>query len=121
MNASTWVAPMVSLVDGSSAKSDSEAYRAECEARVLLSWPRYKQREFLAAIDQPSKRGIGASEKVKAAMYLVEPDYVLRLATIPARRAYLDQLEFDVGERSRKDLEVRIRALFDSRRSVASG
>lgn len=38
-NACKWIAPMVTLVDGTRVPSDSEEWRAECEARHILNQP----------------------------------------------------------------------------------
>ncbi len=108
--------PNVRLVDGTEVDSCDQAWRAECEAREILKWPRLQQRQFLEAIDAPSKRGIGASNKVKAMMFAVEPDFVLRLGSREARRAYLTAVENEIGFNTRKHLEERIVELHESRK-----
>lgn len=39
LNSCTWRAPMVTLADGREAPSDSEEWRAECEAKWVLDLP----------------------------------------------------------------------------------
>lgn len=49
--------PLKTLIDGRQVPADSEEWRAECEAREILSWPLPKRREFVNGhIDPQTKR-----------------------------------------------------------------
>jgi hypothetical protein len=110
---------MVRLVDGNEVDSCSEAWRAECEARVILGWEPIQQREFFEKIDAPGKRGPGSSDKIKALMRIIEPYYVLDyFATKPAREAYLDKVEKNVGYRSRQLLREEMLDIFHKRQAA---
>ena len=64
-NASTWRAPLVTLCDGRQVPSDSEAWRAEAEARTILRLATVAaRRAHLALIEQ--RRGQAARAKLEA-------------------------------------------------------
>jgi hypothetical protein len=44
-NACKWIAPMVTLVDGTRVPSDSEEWRFQCEAQHVLNLPTREQRQ----------------------------------------------------------------------------
>jgi hypothetical protein len=110
---------MVRLVDGTEVDSCSEDWRAECEARVVLGWDPIQQRTYFEGIDAPSKRGPGASDKLKAVMRRVEPYYVLDyFATKAAREVYLDKVEKNVGYNSRQLLRTTMLEIFHKRQAA---
>ena len=102
----------VLLHDGSPVSSSSEAWRAECEARLVLRLDVGRQRSFLQLVGE--RRGPDAAARLKQAMYVVEPAFVLSLATKDARRAYLARAEADRGLQARTHLEERARAIWKS-------
>lgn len=53
-NACSWVAPMVTLADGTQVKSDSRDWLLECEARHVLNLPTKADRHAL--LDKIEKR-----------------------------------------------------------------
>lgn len=105
---------MVKLFDGTSVPSDSEEWRAECEARYILSLSQIEQRERLESIAR-KRGGQAAAERVRRAMNLVWPAYVLDMPTRDVRRAYLAEVERIFGANTRKGLEERILALHGER------
>ena len=64
MNCCTWKASQKTLHDGREVPSDSEEWRAECEARYLLNRPSIDERRaLLAAIEK--RRGKAAREDLE--------------------------------------------------------
>ncbi len=64
MNACSWQAKTVTLVDGTEVLSDSEAFRFECEARHILNMPNKPLR--VACLDNIEKRrGLPAREALQ--------------------------------------------------------
>lgn len=62
---------MVTLIDGQMVWSDAEAWRSECEARMLLTqYPPHARDDLLAKILE--KRGAGAVEKLRSTMAALE-------------------------------------------------
>lgn len=62
---STWAAPLVLLIDGRTVPSDSEEWRAECEARWILHMPTKAMRFWF--LDQVSNfRGEAAAKELRA-------------------------------------------------------
>lgn len=116
-NASTWKAPLVTLWDGRQVPSDSEAWRAECEARHMLSLDKASQLAQLERVEQ--KRGHGSSKPLLAMMGAVEPAYVLDLPLKEQRQAYLATVARVVGPRARSILESKVLDLWNSRKSKA--
>ena len=57
---------LVQLIDGEFVQSDAEEWRAECEAREVLSWPLEKRRAFLEGVEQ--KRGKAGTDYLRAMM-----------------------------------------------------
>lgn len=53
-NACSWVAPMVTLADGTQVKSDSREWLLECEAQYVLNLPTKTDRHAL--LDKIEKR-----------------------------------------------------------------
>lgn len=58
---------MATLLDGTDAATDSEAWRHECEARAIAALPNLAQRrEWLEAIER--KRGKPEADRLRATM-----------------------------------------------------
>lgn len=117
-NACTWRAPLVTLWDGQQVPSDSEAWRAECEARAVLAVPHEARANMLERIEQ--KRGAEAKARLKDCMREVEHAFVLDMATRDVRRAYLAKVEHHRGENAREHLELRVKELWNRRRALAA-
>lgn len=117
-NTSTWRAPLVTLVDGQQVPSDSEAWRAECEARAMLAIPHDYRADVFELIER--KRGPDAVRQLKANMREVEHAFILDMATRDVRRAYLAKVEHYRGENAREHLELRIKELWNRRRALAA-
>lgn len=116
-NACSWVAPMVTLVDGRQVPSTSEEWRAECEARTILGTPHEKRHEQLQAIG--AKRGVEALERLNTMVDELEPSFVLGLPNRDVRRAYAAKVEYYYGQNAREALEHKVRTLWEARK-VAS-
>lgn len=67
----------VRLIDGTEVASDSEEWRAECEARAVLTMPKEKRKQYLDGVYDPilnryiskgvlQQRGQVATDKLKA-------------------------------------------------------
>lgn len=117
-NASTWRAPLVTLADGRQVPSDSEAWRAECEARAMLAIPHDDRADAFELIER--KRGPDAVRQLKANMLDVEHAFVLDMPTRDVRRAYLAKVEYHRGQTAREYLEARITELWNRRRASAA-
>lgn len=64
INVSTWVAPIVTLLDGSQVSSDSDLWRHQCEAQHVLSLPnKLARQKLLSAIE--AKRGVVARRELE--------------------------------------------------------
>lgn len=64
MNACTWKPSTVTLIDGREVLSDSDEWKAECEARYILSRPTIDERRaLLAAVEK--RRGKAAREDLE--------------------------------------------------------
>lgn len=117
MNACSWVAPMVTLVDGSQVASDSEAWRAQCEAMHYLAKGPSKRPEILAGLRQ--KRGDASAEAVQAAMNACEPAYVLSLPNKAQRNGYVDDVARQFGQNTADRLKARAMELHKARAASA--
>lgn len=120
MNVCSWVAQRVTLVDGTEVDSDSEMWRAECEARHILKKPfapvrptDETRRTVLEKIGQ--RRGPEALAAVQACMDAVEPAYVLSLPNKAQRNTYLGMVRNYVGENAADHLKNRATALHRER------
>jgi hypothetical protein len=116
-NASTWQPTMVELIDGRVVDTNSEEWRAECEAMTVLSFPMDKRQTFFEQVER--HRQPAGLEKLKRAMSQVLPRYVLELPTRDARRAYLTDHEKRISKVSRERLEGAVRALWERRQASA--
>lgn len=116
-NQCTWVAPMVTLCDGRQVPSDSEEWRAECEARYVLAIPHEKRAEFYQRIE--ARRGADAVKRLKELAYDIEPHYVMGLPSRDHRRHYASKVEHYFGQNARENLESKVRKLWEEARAVA--
>lgn len=64
-NLSTWRPSLVTLLDGRQVASDSEEWRAECEAREVLRWPLAKRRDYLFGKEYDDGERRGGIEKYR--------------------------------------------------------
>jgi hypothetical protein len=65
MNVCSFRAPTVKLIDGTEVSSDSEAWRAECEARGVLSMrDKGRRRMYLFGVEK--KRGMDSRNLLEA-------------------------------------------------------
>lgn len=116
-NACTWVVPIETLVDGTQVSSNSEEWRAQCEAITIHRFTDGAKLEFFANVER--KRGKPALDRLKRDMDAVEHMHILdHLKCVEARRAYLQRVESMRGANVRAMLEGRILALWKSRQSV---
>lgn len=113
----TWQPTTVTLRDGRQVLSDSEDWRAECEAIHRLRQP-YTQREASLAMVE-KVRGLDARLALERHMREVEPAFILDMANKDVRRAYLGRVEHHRGLPARESLEADIRALFARRKADA--
>lgn len=115
-NACTWSAPLVTLADGRQVPSDSELWRAETEARVILAIPHEKRHELLQGI--AAKRGPESLARLQDLMDAIEPAFVLDLPSKDVRRAYAGRVEFYQGQNAREALEGKVLALWEARKAT---
>ena len=115
---STWKPSIVRTIDGRDVLSDSEEFRACCEAVYSLSRPQADRKQWLDSIQR--RRGPEGLLKLEAEMNRIEPAYLLAMPNRDARRAYLDQTEIHRGKVVRKDLEQRIVALWEKRKAAST-
>lgn len=113
MNACSWKPSTVTLADGRQVLSDSEEWRAECEAMHFLSKGIAQRTEILAALRQ--KRGDASAEAVQAAMNACEPAYVLSLPNKAQRNGYLDDVARQYGQHAADWLKSRATDLHKAR------
>lgn len=116
MNACSWIHNVVTLADGRKISSDSEEWRAECEARLVLSKNHNDRTEFLAFIGQ--RRGEGAASALRRCVEEVEPAYVLSLPNKAQRNAYLRTVELIQGENAASHLKNRCMELHAKREAA---
>lgn len=64
-NVCKWIAPMVTLVDGTRVPSDSEEWRFECEARHILNQPTKEDRQRILRGDFNPKTQLRTGGLVK--------------------------------------------------------
>ncbi len=113
----TWIAPMVTLFDGRQVASDSEEWRAECEARHLLAMPLGQRAETLAVIQE--KRGAVATKALKMRCFELEPYYVLSLPNKDLRKRYVDAVGERFGPNAADALRGKARAIHEQRKVAA--
>lgn len=114
---STWIAPPVTLVTGERVPSDSEAWRAECEARAILTKSIAQRAEFFELIGK--RRGEEAMAVLKLRCYELEPYYVLGLPNRQQRNAYLAAVEQRFGTNASDTLRAKVLAIHGQRQTVA--
>jgi hypothetical protein len=74
MNVCSFKPGLVTLIDGTQVRSDSEAWRAECEARGVLEMrTKDARRMFLFKVEK--RRGYDARNKLEADIYRVFNHY----------------------------------------------
>lgn len=103
----------VTLSDGQIVDSSSEAWRAECEARYILSLSMPKRVEQLALIT--FKRGIDATNRIRKNCYVIEPHYVLGMPNKAQRNDYLKRVRERYGEMAAETLRVKVLELHSAR------
>lgn len=116
MNQCTWIHNVVTLADGSKIASDSEEWRAECEARFVLGKTHTARTEFMAFIGQ--RRGASAEESLRSCIEATEPAYVLDLPNKAQRNAYLRTVELIQGENAASHLKNRCMELHAAREAA---
>lgn len=92
----------------------SEAFRAECEARYVLSKSYAERDKFLVLVRQ--RRGAGALMALGEMTRKIEPAYVLGLPTKIQRQNYLSSLAFRYGDMPAERLKSAILKLHESRK-----
>lgn len=110
----TWQPTTITTIDGRQALSDSEEWRACCEAVYTLNKPECDRSAWLADVER--KRGAAGRQSLEDEMLRIEPAYLLAMGDKETRRAYLAQVERYRGEHIRKDLERRLVALWEQRK-----
>uniref|UniRef100_A0AAU6W2X5 Uncharacterized protein n=1 Tax=Pseudomonas phage Touem01 TaxID=3138548 RepID=A0AAU6W2X5_9VIRU len=121
MNACSWMPQRVTLLDGSQVDSDSEAWRAECEGRHMLTFPiavsqgsaEETRKAALARIAQ--RRGPEAAVNLAAVMSACEPAHVLALPNKAQRNRYIDTVRHYLGDNAADHLKIRVVALHEAR------
>lgn len=114
----SWVAPMVTLYDGTQVASDSRQWAEECEARQVLAMSLSDRSAFLETILKFRKHA--GLESLKARCYALEPYYVLSLPDKGARNAYAARVEARFGTGARVALEGKVRAIWKERQAIAA-
>lgn len=113
MNACSWKPSTVTLADGRQVLSDSEEWRAQCEAMHFLAKGPRKHAEHLAVVRQ--RRGDAGAESVQAAMTACEPAYVLTLPNKAQRNGYLQDVANQYGQNAADWLKSRAMDLHKAR------
>lgn len=109
---------MVTLADGRQVHSDSEEWRAECEARHILAMSMGQRAEFFVTLQ--AKRGEAAAKALKRRCFDIEPAYVLSLPNRDLRNRYIATVEQRFGPNAAETLKAKVRALHEQRK-VAGG
>lgn len=117
-NVCSWRPSLVSLACGRQVLSDSEAWRAECEARFLLSLDLVKRAEMFALIGQ--RRGEDALTSLKRRCFDLEPYFVLSLPNKAQRNDYLGKVERRFGPNASEALRGKVLALHEQRQALAA-
>lgn len=108
---------MVTLADGRQVHSDSEEWRAECEARHILAMSMGERAEVFIAIQ--AKRGEAAAKALKMRCFELEPAYVLGLPNRELRNRYIATVEQRFGPNAAETLKAKVRALHEQRKVAA--
>ncbi len=110
-----WQASMVTLADGTQVASDSEPWRAQCEAYHLLAMPHAKREACLGTIAQ--RRGEEGMPALRNRLFDLEPAFVLDLPNKAQRNAYVDQVAFHRGQNAADHLRYRAEQLHAERKA----
>lgn len=105
----------VTTIDGREVDSWSTEWAACCEAVWTLGKPEVARSAWLVTVEK--KRGAQGRKALEDEMHRVEPAYLLAMATKEQRQSYLAQVERYRGDFDRKDLERRLIALWEQRKS----
>ena len=117
-NHSTWRPSTVILADGSEAMSDSEEWRAECEAWTVLTMDESTKRGFLESVKR--HRGVDGAKKLADHADAIEHVYILDgINTKQLRQIYLSRVEHVRGALRRRSLEEKITELWNYRKNLA--
>lgn len=117
-NVCTWRPNLVTLACGRQVQSDSEAWRAECEARYVLAMSLEKRAEFLALVEQ--RRGVDATKALKLRCFDLEPSFVLSLPNKAQRNDYMAKVERRFGHNASDALRIKVLALHEQRQALAA-
>lgn len=112
---STWQPSEVVTIDGRRVLSDSEEWRACCEAVHVLGMDPAKRKDWLAGIEKA--RGKDGAQALTLEIARVEPAYVLAMESKEVRRAYLGRTEAVYGKHERESIERRVVALWEKMKS----
>lgn len=114
-----WQAPVVTLVDGTEVLSDSEEWRAQCEAMEMLRRMAAGHALPLDVIEK--RRGREAAQRLWGLMLRIEPWFVLdRLTDRIARREYMLMVQSERGQSERDALYDRCMAIHAERQAVVT-
>lgn len=111
-----WTPSAVTTVDGRTLMSDSEDWRAYCEAMVVLKSQPHIAENRLVMIEK--MRGKAGRALVQAECDRLEPAYMLSLPDKATRQAHLQKIGDARGVSARAALEVRIVALWNERKAA---
>lgn len=107
---------LTKLVDGTEVRTDSEEWRAECEARYVLSMDVGRRFSFMDSVR--SRRGSIALARLEKMVSEVEPDYVLRMPSKDARHAYLAKIARLKSDNAAEHLRSRVLTLHHNRKAT---
>ena len=117
-NVCSWRPSLVALACGRQVLSDSEVWRAECEARWILSLDLTKRAEVLALIGQ--RRGEEALASLKLRCFDLEPYFVLSLPNKAQRNDYLDKVGRRFGPNASEAIRAKVLAVHEKRQALAA-
>lgn len=113
-NSCSWAPQSVTLHDGRTVLSNSEEWRAECEAVWLLKKHHVKRMETIEQLMR--KRGAEAVATLEALMDAVEPMFVLdHIPNKALRHDYVSQVRSHKGPHAADYLTFRVRQLLRAR------
>lgn len=105
----------VRLCTGETVASNSEEWRAECEARYLLGMSTGKRIEFLGLVR--ARRGGPSVGRLEALAAKIEPHYVLGMLTKDMRHGYLAKIREQKGANNAAHLKAKILHLHAERQA----
>lgn len=108
----------MTLCTGETVSSSSEQWRAECEARYILSLGMAARTEQISGIAR--KRGTEAAARLRETCFAIEPYYLLGLPSLADRREYLSAVTARFGQRAADDLKSRALQIHNQRRATAA-